>query len=264
MGFSGIAKYLQFFSDDVGSFEFEGNAIYFKSNEIQEIRRNTTLGAKDYFFAGKLRKASEILALTAGLSYFTERTWSTFQLPSVIDKIKEYTAERLSAFILYYLGAILFVLLLFNFLLFDHYNTKRNQLEIESGGITMIKNEMNQLQADLKVKKEFIKQNNVPENFAFAFYVDRLASYVPDGVEFTKLSVCPVINKVKEDKVIGFRNNTLLVFGTVGNSATFSIFLERINQSLWANKLEKQVYNYNNDSNNADFELEILLKNAID
>lgn len=264
LGFIGISKYLQLFPNEVNSFVFEGNTIHVKDNRILEIQKNKTETAPDYLFAGKKRKASEILALAAGLTYFTGKTWNTFQMPVIKEKIKEYTAARLSSFILYYLGAFMFVLLLVNFLLFDHYNSKRNQLEIESRGIATLENEINLLQADLRVKRQFIQQNNVPENFAFAFYADRLASYVPEGIGFTELSVCPVINKVKEDKVIGFQCNTLRVIGNATNSTPFSLFLEKINKSSWVKKLDKQVYNYNNANDNADFELEILLNNATD
>jgi Tfp pilus assembly protein PilN len=264
LGFLEISKYLQLFSGEDSTFNFEGNALHFKDNEILEFRKNVKEKAEDYFFAGKPRKASEILALAAGLTYLTDRIWNTFQMPLLKEKIKEYTAERLASFIFYYLGTVMFVLLLLNFLLFDHYNTKLDQLGIQSSGVALINNEINQLQSDLSVKKQFIQQNNVPKDFAFAFYADRLASYVPEGIEFSDLSVCPVINKVKENKVIGFQSNTLRVTGTAPSSTTFSIFLEKLNKSSWVSKLEKQVFNYNNDNDNADFELEILLNNATD
>lgn len=264
LGFIELSKYLKLFSEETNTFGFEGNTIHFKDGLVHEIRKNGMIDTKDYFFAGKNRKSTEILALASGLSYFTGRTWNNFQMPAINEKIKEYTASRLSSFILYYLGGSMFFLLLVNFLLFDHYNSKSNQLEIDSSGILTLKNEINQLQADLNAKRQFIQQNNVPENFAFAFYADRLASFVPEGIEFKELSVCPVINKVKDDKVIGFQYNTLRVTGNTTNSIPFSLFLEKINKSSWVRKLDKQVYNYNNANDNADFELEILLNNAID
>ncbi len=264
LGFIGISKYLQLFSKEVHRFDFEGNTIHINDNKILDIKKNITESSNYYLFADKERKASEIIALAAGLTYFTDKTWNTFQMPVINEKIKEYTAAGLCSLILYKLGSIMFVLLLVNFLLFDHYSAKRNQLEIESNGIETIKNEINQLQSDLNVKRQFIQQNNVPENFAFAFYADRIASCVPQGIEFTELSVCPVTNKVKEDKVIGFQSNTLRLNGNATNSIPFSKFLDKINKSTWVRKLDKQVYNYNNANDNADFELEILLNNATD
>lgn len=264
LGLIGIGRYLQLFSKETSHFEFEGSTIHFGENKILEIRKNVTANTADYFFADKKRQAAEILALTAGLTYFTRKTWNTFQIQGINEKIKEYTASILSHFILYYFGAALFVLLLVNFLIFDHYDTMRNEFEIDSQGITIMQNEINQLQSDLNVKRQFIQQNNVPANFAFAFYADRLASYVSGGIGLSELSVCPVINKVKEDKVITFQSNTLRVAGTAPNSAAFSIFLEKINKSSWVKKLNKQVYAFNNESGNADFEIEIVLNHAID
>ena len=264
IGFVGISRYLQLFSNETNSFAFEGNTIYLSENRILEIQKNSIVDTENYFFAGKKRNADEILALAAGLTYFTGKVWNTFQIQDINEKIKEYTALRLSSFILYYLGSALFVLLLVNFLMFDYYDTKRNEFEIDSQGIATVQNELNQLQADLNVKRQFIQQNNVPANFAFAFYADRLASYVCDGIELSELSVCPVVNKVKDDKVILFQSNILRVTGTTPNSAAFSTFLEKINKSSWVSKLNKQVYVYNKENDNADFEIEILLNHAID
>ncbi|HLN74521.1 MAG TPA: hypothetical protein VK205_14610, partial [Prolixibacteraceae bacterium] len=182
----------------------------------------------------------------------------------ISENIKELTASRLSTIILYYLGTALFILLLINFILFDHYNSKETQLQEEYQGIANLQNEITQLQSELKVKKQFIEQSNVPENYAFAFYADRLACCAHDGISFSEVAICPVLGKVKKDKVIGFYNNTLHVVGTALNSTTFSIFLEKINQSAWIKKINKQVYVFDNENDNAAFELEIILNDATD
>ena len=265
LGFINISRYLQLFAEEIKCFEFEGSAINLSENRILDITRNVNSNTvQDYFFADKNRKASEILALSAGLAYFTRKKWNTFQIQSIDEKIKEYTASRLSTFILYNMGAILFLLLLINFFVFDYYHTKHEELEVNAGGMISMQNEINRLQSDLNAKHQFIQQNNVPANFAFAYYADRLASYVSDGIGFSELSVCPVESKVKEDKVIVFQSNTLRVSGTAPNSVAFSNFLEKINKSSWAKKLNKQVYVFNNETGDASFEIEIELNHAID
>ena len=264
LGLVNISMFLQLFIEGLDCFEYEGNAIYFNENKVLEIRKNKSSNTELYFFAGKSRKATEILALAAGLSHFSGKTWNVFKLDNINEKVKEYTASKLSFFIIYYLGATLFVLLFVNFLLFDHYNTRRNELEVDSQGITAIQNEISQLQADVSIKRQFIQQNNVPQDYAFSFYADRLASFVTDGIRLTELSVCPVKNKVKEDKVIVFQNKTLHIAGIAPNSTAFSSFLEKINKASWVKELNKQVYEYNNENDNADFEIEIVLNNAID
>lgn len=264
LGFVGVSRYLQLFAKGIDCFEFEGSMIYFGEDKVLEIRKNKTSPDIEYSFAGKNRKASEVLALAAGLTYFTGKTWNTFQLDGINERISEYTASKLSTFILSYFGATLFVLLLINFLVFDHYHSEHNELEIDSKGITAIQNDISQLQADVNVKRQFIQQNNVPQDYAFSFYADRLASFVSDGIRLTELSVCPVIGKLKEDKAIIFKSNTMHVTGTAPSSAAFSIFLEKINRASWVKQLNKQVYGYNNEDEDANFEVEIVLNDAID
>ena len=264
IGFTQVCKYLNFFSKETISFEIDGNTLILFENKIQELQKNKTSGNAEYFFAGKNRNSHEIIALSAGLNYFTSKRWNTFQIINIEEKIKEYTASRLYSFILYYLGTTLFLLLLINFLIFDFYQKKYEKLEIESGDMVMVQNEINQLQSELNAKKQFIQQNNVPENFAFAFYADRLAAFADQGIEFSELSVCPVIGKVKEDKTIAFQSKILQLKGSAPSPTSYSVFLENIKGSQWVKKLNKQVYMFNNETEKSDFEIEIELNYAVD
>jgi len=90
LGFINISRYLQLFSKETRCFEVEGNTINLSENKILNIRKNTNSNIiEDYFFADKNRKASEILALSAGLSYFTRKKWNIFQIQIIDEKIKE-------------------------------------------------------------------------------------------------------------------------------------------------------------------------------
>ena len=264
LGLVNTSRYLKLFPKETKSFEADGNVLVISENEIQEIQKNTTSDDSYYLFAGKTRKASEILALSAGLNYFTNKGWNTHQIKNIEKRIKEYTALKLSTFILYYLGATMFALLLINFLVFNYYNASRETLELESLGVSTIQNEINQLQSDFNTKKQFAQQNNVSGSFAFAFYADRIASLADEGVKFLELSVCPVAGKVKEGKVISFESSLLRVRGNAPSSETYSDFLEKIKESSWVKKLNKQVYTFNNETKSADFEIEIELDHAIE
>lgn len=264
LGLTHICKFLSLFSKETISFEIDGNTLVLFENKIQELQKNKLPEKTNYFFAGKSRTSFEIVALSAGLNYFTNKQWNGFQIRNIAAQIKEYTAHKFSMIILYYLGAALFFMLLINFLVFDFYQKKRETLELESDGVEMIQKEINQLQSDLNAKKQFIEKNNVPENFAFAFYADRIAACVDLGIELSELSVCPIVGKAKEDKAIAFQSRILKLKGTAPNSTSYSALLEKVKNSLWTKKLNKQVYSFNNEKEKSDFEIEIELNHAVE
>ncbi len=264
LGFHDVSLYVKLFPEEVNQFMLEEHALGFEGGRIVNIQKISNQENQCYFFANKLRKASEIVALAAGLEYFTKKNWKIFHLPSIKENIKEYTAKKLSFYSLYYLGPTLFLLLLLNFILFENFKTQHLMLDINSQEIISIESEVNSLQEDINVKKLFIQQNQVPDNYAFSYYIDQLASCVPDRIYLSKLSVSPVNRRIKEGELIKINSKTMIITGTAMDQTAFSHFINKINESYLVKKLDKQVYRFNNENNNGDFELEITLHDALD
>lgn len=263
LGFDGVQEFLQLFENQNMEFIAGLNSLLIENGEIKNISKCISTGTNTYAFADKQRNANEILALCTGLQYFIKPTSESFKIQWIKEQTSEFTARKVSEYILRFVGAGLLVLLLINFLLFDSYNKQLNQLSIEAQEIVELQTEIKELRDDLTLKKQFVSEDNVPGNYSFAFYADHLASYVEDGVRFIELSICPVRGKIKDDKVIEFTGNTLVVKGTSPNSAVFSKFTGKINEANWVKTVEKQVYSYNNENMHAEFELEIILNDAI-
>jgi len=262
LGFAGMLNFIRLFDSRTGEFTCGSNSLLIEGGKITGVEKNRQTDSRQYMFAGKERTSGEILALAAALNFYTGRRDEGAQLSGLKQQIKEYTAKKLSGYIMKYAGAGLFLLLLINFLCFDHFSKKLNRLNTESQEVVKLQSELKELREDFRQKKQFISQNNVPENYSFAFYADRLASFTAGGIRFSELSVCPVAGQIKEDKVITFRGNILQVKGTSPDPAVFSIFMERINNAKWVSKVNRQIYQYNTEHNNAEFELEIVLNNA--
>ena len=261
-GFSGLQRFIQLFDDLVTEFTSGGNTLLIKDGKIVDVAKSRDTTSQTYQIAGKERTSNEIIALCAGLNFYIGTPEEETFIPGVKQRVKEYTAQRLSEHILRYAGAGLFILLLINFLCFDNFNKKLNKLNLESQEEIKLQEEIKELQEDLMQKKQFASQNYVPDNYSFAFYADRLASFSSEGVRFTELLVCPVAGKIKEDNIIEFRGNTMQVKGISPNPSAFSSFMEKINNAAWVTKVNKQIYHYNNDNNNAEFQLEIILNDA--
>ncbi len=263
-GLACIPQFSEFFGEDVSEFESGGHSLCIEERKINDVRKAVKQQAQQYLFAGMLYSAEEIMGLCAGLEFFTQSYELRKEFPYTENRIKEFTARKLTESIIKYVGAALFILLLLNFLFFDSLNNKYNTLNIESQDLLKLQKEIHELREDFNQKEQFINQNNVPENYSYAFYADRLSSFSAHYVNLEELSVCPVAGKIKEGKLIIFRNRTLLVKGTAKNSSAFSSFMNKINSAQWVSGVNKQVYKYNNEYGNAEFELEIVLNNAVE
>ncbi len=262
LGFTGLQNFMPLFNGRTNEFDCGGNLLLINDGMIAGVKKSRQTVSRQYRFAGADRTPGEILALSAALNFYTGRQEKGASLPELKQKIREITAKKLSEYMIKYAGAALFILLLINFLCFDHFSKKLNRLNMESQEVIKLQSEIKGLREELIQKKQFISQNNVPENYSFAFYADRLASFTAGGIRFSELSICPAAGKIKEDKVITFKGNTMQVKGTSPDPAVFSSFMEKINNAGWVAKVNRQIYRYNTDHNNAEFELEIVLDNA--
>ena len=262
LGFIGIQHFLQLFEEKRFEFTSGLNTLLIEDERIINLSKSDSTVPVLYHFAEKERTTNEILALCAGLFYFVNRVENEIKTQKIKEQIIEFTAKQTSGYIQKTVGISLFCLLLINFLLFDKYNTKFNQLSIEAQGIIKLQNGITELQNDLALKKQFISQDNIPANYSFAFFADRLASFVDDEIRFIDLSICPVDGKIKDDKAIVFTGNKLVIKGTSPGSAAFSKFLGKVNNASWVASVGKQVYSYNSDNMQAEFELEIILNDA--
>lgn len=265
LGFSGLQNCIHLFEDSTTHFISGLNSLCFTNRVITGVEKISSLSEKkQYQFGGETYSADEILALCCGLSYFTGQYAVSFQGQGLLTKqIESFAAQRIVSWIFKYGGIGLFLLLLINFLCFSRLNAQLNELGYEAQSRSQLMQTIADLNKDLKVKKDFVTSNSISQDYAFAFFADRISSLASVEIQFSGLSVSPVVGKIKNDKPIEFAGGTLHLLGVSKNSSAFSSFLDKIKQASWVDTIKKQVYRYNSENNNAEFELEIVLSNVV-
>ncbi len=266
LGFSAIKNYIHLFEENTTHFVSGLTSLSFSNGIITGIEKVSSFSMQEqYRFGGETYTANEILALCCGLNYFTSQSIVLSpELDLLTNEIESFTAQRIVSWIFKYGGIGLFFLLVINFLWFSNLNAQLDKLGYEAQSRAQLMQTLTDLDTDLKVKKDFVASNNILQDYAFAFFADRISSLASGEIQFSELSVSPVIGKIKNDKPIEFAGGTLHLLGVSKNSSAFSSFLDKIKQASWVDEIKKQVYQYNNERNNAEFEMEIVLSNVVD
>ncbi len=175
--------------------------------------------------------------------------------PILLSNLKELIAAKISALLIKYLLPALMTLLLLNFVLFDRFQKKIDQLSGSLSNTENLRKQVEQLKTQIESEKEFYAQTNLHKNKQFALYVDRVSSLSVQGIRFEKLSVNPLQKRIRGNEMIMYKKNEIELKGTADNAECFSEFLMNINSSALNLRIGKQAYFYDKNKGKADFEL---------
>jgi len=132
----------------------------------------------------------------------------------------------------------LFIILLVNFLFFNHYYNKVNSLRetallLEASKTKMISlNE--KVQRTEKMAKDILKTSSSKSSF----YVNTLINNLPESILLQELNYQPLLKKIKEDKVIESDKNTILITGQTNKSILFSQWVSKLEASNWVSSVD--------------------------
>jgi len=121
---------------------------------------------------------------------------------------------------------ILFIALLANFFLFDHYNNKYNSISSQySSNLSKIE-KLKKLKDEYRLKKEVISNAGLDKVSALSKFLDEIAASIPKQMQLERMEANPISKKVKQGKSIEFSKNIIQIGGNVRNSQTFYQWVE--------------------------------------
>jgi hypothetical protein len=152
----------------------------------------------------------------------------------------------------------LFVALLINFLLFNHYysgvQTLRETAQIlESSKVKMVS--LNEKVEKTEKMVEDVLQGSASKS---SFYVDVIINNLPRSILLKELNYQPLIKKIKEDKAIENHKNTILISGESSNSLEFSQWISQLENFKWIESVDILSFeDLSNSSSNFTLKLNI-------
>lgn len=242
----------------------ENYQLQLQDRQIVDITAASLPGEQVIQVGNDLLSHKLLVPFAAAVMYFTVDRISGITGSSIIDTLKEeYSQKRKFVICATAVLAVLFFVLMVNYLVFNHYWTRNQEL---SGILTsnqMAMAHYDTLTKQLSYKKEFLEQHGLLEGSRTSFYVDRLASLLPASVQWTDVTVHPLKKKktAAEGEGIAFEKEIIRVAGRCQKSTDLNSWMKNVKRKDWVNSVTLLNYAQPHEADDGHYLLEIKLNN---
>lgn len=143
-------------------------------------------------------------------------------------------------------GSLLFfvVMLVINFLFYNHYFEKVDNLNSELLANGSKKEQLLQLDATVQKKQERVELYTLVSGSKATLYLDRFAQKVPGSVTLEQLNFQPLEKTVQKNKPIELNHGVLSVSGVSRDINAFSKWITDLETFEWIQNVETSDYDY--------------------
>jgi hypothetical protein len=153
--------------------------------------------------------------------------------------------------------ALLFIILLVNFLLFDKFNKEYVRANMKFKADLELVNRLDSIKAELKYKEMLVEENGLMTGTRYSFYANRIAALVPDQIVLTKLEINPALTKPNVEKELDFNRNIIIIKGKCLSGFILDEWMETIKTEQWVKRMEVLQYQQENKGTPGDFNIQI-------
>ncbi|WP_299101972.1 hypothetical protein [uncultured Winogradskyella sp.] len=148
-------------------------------------------------------------------------------------KQKQFTSQFLKIGL-----SSLFIILLLNFLFFNHYYNEVNALReteqiLESSKANMVS--LNEKVQKMEKMVDDVLKSNASKS---SFFVDVIINTLPESLLLKELNYQPLLKKIKAHKAIENHKNQILISGQSNNSIEFSQWISQLEDIKWIQSVE--------------------------
>ncbi|HEX3008691.1 MAG TPA: PilN domain-containing protein [Bacteroidales bacterium] len=256
-----VGNLIKYFNELPDAVAWENNRLVYsrKENVIDRIERLSD--GKDQIFKIDSKPVSSVYlpALSVALEFFLEEGHECV-FKEVNESKKEFQSKVVFqrsgfAFLIF-----IFLILFINMGLYMHYKEGKREIENRLTGNRNILNEIDSLRQDLAWKKQYLKSSGFLNNSRMSFYADRIAATVPTEIELEKLEINPIEGKIKDNKEIVLKANTIFITGTAKSSVYVNDWVHQLKEFKWIENVDILNYKQEDDFNSGVFSFEVTLK----
>jgi Tfp pilus assembly protein PilN len=223
-------------------------------------KTETSFQNRKQIIAGEELQAASVLSFSSAFRFlFTQQTPPFIEIEQVKFHSGEHTQKELFKVLGW--GVMLFFLsvLLVNFLVFDHYHTKGNNLEARYSQNKEFLDYIGQMKMKLAGKKAFVEQSGLQFSTQTSFYADRIAKDLPENIQLSEISINPLAKKIKTGEPIVFQQKNIKVKGHCVKSAYLNDWMHVLKKYEWIKDVA--VINYKQDlaAEPGEFEINIQI-----
>jgi len=240
---------------------FTSNALVI-IDEVNTINIDKALVENKFYNINGLRVSNtEVLSFSGAIQFVLKNNSSktNFEVKH-LALLNDFKQTRFFNLFLKFAGLLILGLLLVNFLFFNHYFNKVNNLQ----EITSINESTKQrilvlsesVSKKHKLADDLLKSNGSKSSF----YVSTVMNSLPETILLIKYDYQPLIKRIKPEKPITINTKVITITGKSSDSHFFSSWLLDLEEMDWIKKVD--IINYGILSNAIpDFEIKITLDN---
>ena len=149
-------------------------------------------------------------------------------------------------------------LLLVNFVFFNHYFNKVNELKQVYEINQTSKSQIIKLNESVSKKQKMVDDLLKSNDSKTSFYSNQIMKSLPFSILLSEFNYQPLLKRIKTEKEIELENNIITVSGTSSDSEVFSSWINKLEQKNWITKVDIIDYG-STSSNTSDFIIKIVL-----
>lgn len=209
---------------------------------IQAIRPFSEETRIDYNLNGLTLSNYDLLAFSNIVGFLAKKNAvSNFHESNAI-LANEFKHKRIFSFGLKASLAVILIILLGNFFVFDHYyrnvETLKASMELDQSR----KNEQIALEASVNKKQARVEALSTNAHSKASYFLDELAGSVPGSILLDQLTYRPLAKQIREAKPIELNDREILVSGVSGDGDLFAQWVLALEMLDWVNNVEPTSY----------------------
>lgn len=234
--------------------------IGFNNHLIETYETNQQSQELSYYNINGLNTSNkELLSLSAALQDVLNTNQSQGNFESKAHQLQEnYNQQRFYTQFLKFGGLFILGLLLVNFIIFNHYFNKANELT-ELSQLNTATKERVITQQDIVLKKEKIVEDLLKSRDSkTALYSNEVMQLLPNTIQLKTFSYQPLSKRIKADKPISLENQMIRISGDSTDSQQFSNWIYQLEQLQWVQKVAIELYG-SNSKTKSEFSIKLLI-----
>ncbi len=242
LGVSDLGNMLAYFKS--GSIYTAAHRIHLDNGLISGTNPSETRESMIYDLNGLQLHNAFVLPFSAVLGHLNQRIPHT-NYTEVLQKLKwEFKNRRIFGQVAKFSLTFLLTLLLANFLVYQFFHEKVEDLNVAMAATSSQKEELGLLDATVQRKQERAEALGTSSNSRATYYLDRLAQRIPSSVLLNGMTYQPLTKPVRDEKPIVPLDGQLQVSGIAKDTDDFSSWIEELEKYSWIYSVETLDFDY--------------------
>tara|TARA_R110000796_G_scaffold104102_1_gene213678 strand:+ start:10035 stop:11249 length:1215 start_codon:yes stop_codon:yes gene_type:complete len=237
------------------------NKLQFENGVLQKIHpfsEAQTIVPTTYEINGLTVSSASIIGFASVLNFISESESSTNFSDTQVVLATEFKNKRYFEVFLKISIAMLLVVLLINFLVFNYYFQEVTSLQNIASFNSTNKKILLELQDEVHTKEKRVEAILASSNSKSSFFLDQLAMGIPNSIQLSELVYQPLLKPIRESKPVEINEKTILISGISKNSSDFSQWIQTIETLHWVKQTQTLDYDFENTTS-SNFSLKLTI-----